>query len=132
MTSNDASNLLLSTETLWHTKLILASKSPRRSEMLTMIGSKDEHQIVPSPLDEEPAQVELQAMEVKPSECVKKLAEKKCVALVNNLELLSLDSDNHPTIVIGSDTIVNLDSNALEKPNDKNHAFDMLATSSST
>merc|ERR1712232_405263 len=31
-------------------------------------------------------------------------------------------------IVIGSDTIVDLDGNILEKPNDEEHAFDMLTT----
>lgn len=87
--------------------LILASNSPRRKELLSMLGY--EFEIRPSECDE--------STDIKnPSELVKELSLRKARA-VNRLS-----SDT----VIGSDTVVAINGEILGKPQDTNAAANML------
>ena len=92
-------------------KIILASKSPRRYELMKMAGfdftvdSKNVEENHPAGLAPELIPVSLAAKKAK--------------------AFLPLVDDD--TIVIGADTIVILDGLIYEKPNDRQHAIDMLA-----
>lgn len=92
-------------------KIILASKSPRRFELMKMAGfdfivdSKNVEENHPKGL----------APHLIPAS----LATKKAKAF-----LAELDDD---TIVIGADTIVILDGAIYEKPNNREHAIQMLS-----
>jgi len=89
--------------------IILASKSPRRQQLLKEMGvafsvkTKDTEENYPS--------------EMKPSEVPTYLASKKAHAL--------LDETNNE-IIIAADTIVLLDNEILGKPTNEQEAFDML------
>ncbi len=90
-------------------KLILASKSPRRQEILSQLGF--EFDICPSDKEENPDF----------SEGIGRAAEK--LATVKALDVL----EKHPdSIVIGSDTFVVLDGKPLFKPVNENDAVNML------
>ena len=91
--------------------IVLASASPRRRELLTMLGVKD-FKIIPAAGDEiieeglSPAEVVCALSHAKAEE-----VSKKCAA-----------SD----VIIAADTIVVLDGDILGKPTDKDDAFRML------
>ena len=112
------------------TKLILASQSPRRREILGMMGlSEDKEYIVEvSPLDESKLQVELGNEQLSPVEYTRRLAEAKACALAE-AHAASDDERADSTKVryyLGSDTIVELDESILEKPKDEEDAKRML------
>ena len=87
--------------------LILASNSPRRKELLSMLGY--EFEIRASDCDE--------STDIRdPAELVKELSKRKAHAIERTL----CDT------VIGSDTVVSVNSKILGKPQDKNDAFNML------
>lgn len=110
--------LLLSLSSqLRHRKLILASQSPRRREILEMMGLKGLFEATPSPLDETKLQKELVARNLSPPEYTRVLAEDKAKAL-------AITRQNG--LVLGSDTIVDLDGVILEKPRDASDAKRML------
>ena len=88
--------------------IILASKSPRRKELLEMAG----FDFVVRTYD-----VEENIKEDDPAEYVKKTALKKG---------LVASSYNPLDIIISADTIVVLDDKILEKPKDKQDAFSMI------
>ena len=92
-------------------RIILASKSPRRYELMKMAGFEF---TVASKNVEENHPVGL-APELIPAS----LATKKARAFLDEL-----DDD---TVVIGADTIVILDGVIYEKPNDREHAILMLS-----
>jgi septum formation protein len=90
-------------------RILLASSSPRRRELLTMIGIP--HEVIPADIDESylPGEVPLAHAE--------RLAREKAGAV----------SARHPeAIVIGADTIVVIDSVVLGKPKDAGDAARML------
>lgn len=90
-------------------KLILASKSPRRKQLLSLLDI---------PFDVAPADIEETINEDKPlREEIEKLSFLKANAVFK---------DNKDAIVIGSDTIVTLDNKVLGKPKDKEDAKRML------
>lgn len=93
-------------------KYILASKSPRRQELLARTGF--EFEVIPSDMDE------IITKEV-PSDVVMELAAQKAKHVYD-----SLDSKENVT-VIGSDTIVVYRGEILGKPADKQEAYDMLS-----
>ena len=93
-------------------KFILASKSPRRKEILNKINFK--FKIVPSTIDE--SQV---STKMNPIDYCTKLAE---------LKAQDVSSQYHDYTVIGADTIVVIKNTILNKPNNYNEAFDMLKT----
>lgn len=91
-------------------RIILASASPRRSELLSQIGLKFE--VIPSNADE----TFDNAMSCE--ENVQKIAYKKACYIAPELE--------HDCIIIGADTIVAINGDVLGKPIDKKDAARML------
>lgn len=88
--------------------IILASNSPRRKEILEMLGYN---------------------IRVIPSDCDENISETDPYKYAMTLSSLKASSvaKNHPTdIVIGADTIVVLDKEILGKPVDSDDAFCML------
>eukprot|EP00591_Stephanopyxis_turris_P009957 CAMPEP_0195507440 /NCGR_PEP_ID=MMETSP0794_2-20130614/894_1 /TAXON_ID=515487 /ORGANISM="Stephanopyxis turris, Strain CCMP 815" /LENGTH=268 /DNA_ID=CAMNT_0040634123 /DNA_START=158 /DNA_END=964 /DNA_ORIENTATION=+ len=151
LSAEESGSLLVSTFSLGGTeanrptRLILASQSPRRSEILDMMGLQNQYLAVPSPLDESALQREL--ADVPPVEYTELLARHKAQAL--GLALLDKNEEiqrkisheeqkkgisngeqylkgNCDVLVVGSDTIVDLDGSILEKPQDQSEAMDML------
>lgn len=92
-------------------RLILASSSPRRAELLHQIGV--DFDIKSVEIDETPFNGE------QPHEYVKRLAMDKAVAT----KAFYPEDD---TLVLGSDTAVIFDGEILGKPNNKEHAVMML------
>ena len=103
------------------TKLILASNSPRRSELLKQAGY--EFEIIASNMDE-------QTSETEPALVVKDLSLQKATNVFNSImKVVNLSLDAYggvSLIIIGADTIVAKDNQIMGKPKDHNQAFDML------
>lgn len=100
--------------------VILASKSPRRKQLLEEAGVKFTVFTGSSEVDES-LEPDLRA---QPAEAVKKLAERKAGAVVQ--EILA----QNPVglgIIIGADTTVVLDGEMYGKPYSADHAREMLA-----
>ncbi len=96
-------------------KIILASQSPRRKELLRNMGL--EFDVVPSNFEESLDDSR------SPQDVAIELAVGKASAV----------AEQYPDcIVIGSDTIVTIDGKQLEKPRDKTDAFQMLERLSGT
>ncbi len=93
-------------------RIILASESPRRKEIMETMGI---------PFETVPANVEEIVEETKPEEMVKALAGKKVRAVAE-----ALGNDTGDLILIGADTMVFYDGHALGKPKDKEDAVRML------
>ena len=91
-------------------KIILASTSPRRKELLRQIGLIFE--VVPSEIEEDVKDGE------KPCEHVLRLARLKAQVIAR---------DQHSAVIIGADTIVVLGGEILGKPKDEEEAFAMLS-----
>ncbi len=95
-------------------KIILASASPRRKELLEQIGI--EFEVKTSQMEEE-------YFNTKPEEIVKELS------LMKALDVAQGDEDDYiegDCIVIGADTVVVLDDKILGKPVDEEDAFQMI------
>ncbi|ELY4320910.1 nucleoside triphosphate pyrophosphatase [Cronobacter turicensis] len=92
------------------TDLYLASGSPRRQELLGMLGVTFERLV--------PGVEEQRALQEAPQDYVTRLARDKARAGV------ALAARDLP--VLGADTIVVLDGDVLEKPRDADHAAEML------
>ena len=90
-------------------KIVLASNSPRRKELLARYGY--EFEVIPSHIEE------TLDSNLSPKENVKNLAKSKCLDVYKN---------NADKVVIGADTIVVYQNEIFGKPNDRNHAFEML------
>lgn len=90
-------------------KIILASGSPRRRELLTQIGL--EYTVIPSKKEEI-------LRYTQPEDIVKDLSLQKAQDIAENAE--------QGTIVIGSDTVVALDGEILGKPHTEDNAVAML------
>uniref|UniRef100_A0A7S2W9X1 Septum formation protein Maf n=1 Tax=Eucampia antarctica TaxID=49252 RepID=A0A7S2W9X1_9STRA len=115
--------------------LILASQSPRRREILDMMGLKGRYTVMPSPLDESALQQELllsSSNDIHPTEYTRILAERKAQALGDALLRKNEDSSKTTststtmTLILGSDTIVDMDGKILEKPADEESAIQMI------
>ena len=104
-------------------KLVLASQSPRRREILDMIGLNGQYSVKPSPFDEDEIRDELK-LNATPKKYTQVMAERKAHALA--ISDFGDSSYDLPVIVIGSDTIVDLDGTILEKPSDEENAVKML------
>uniref|UniRef100_A0A6G1S424 N-acetylserotonin O-methyltransferase-like protein n=1 Tax=Aceria tosichella TaxID=561515 RepID=A0A6G1S424_9ACAR len=114
-------------------RIILASGSPRRSEILKMIGLKFE--VHTSNFEENLDKSSFS----HPCEYVKENAKQKAIEVWNRLKLPDnkdglhqneasspSSSCNPPDLVIGADTVVTLYDEIMEKPKDEEDAFDML------
>lgn len=94
-------------------KLILASGSPRRRELMEQIGL--DFDVITSNAEEE-------TNEKLPDMAVKELSRLKAEAVFENLS----ESDKRASAVIGADTIVYADCKFLGKPHDADEAFEMI------
>ena len=116
--------------------LILASQSPRRREILDLMGLGGRYSHTPSPLDESALQRELAALpHIQPEEYTRILAERKAKALGDELSegggahrVEGAASTAMTTLILGSDTIVDLDGDILEKPLDEDDAIRMITS----
>lgn len=95
-------------------KIILASASPRRKELLEQIGI--EFEVKTSQMEEE-------YFNTKPEEIVKELSLMKALDVAQGDEADYIEGD---CIVIGADTVVVLDDKILGKPVDEEDAFQMI------
>lgn len=109
-------------------RLVLASQSPRRREILDMMMLKGKYLVETPPLDESKLQRELTDKGITSAEYTCKLAEAKALALAQfHLDEKKKEGNIIPTFYLGSDTVVELDEAILEKPKDPSHAKKMLA-----
>ena len=90
-------------------KIILASNSPRRKEIMTELGL--EFEIIPSNYDEK-----LESDDFS-YEKIEELATQKALEVANRVK---------DSIVIGADTVVIFQGKILGKPKSKEEAFEML------
>jgi len=95
--------------------IILASASPRRSELLEQIGVA--FSVQPAHIDETPRSSEM------PGDYVERLAREKALAVA---------ADHPGRLILGSDTSVILDNAILGKPASEHEARTMLARLSGT
>jgi len=94
-----------------------------------MMGLTDRYSVQPSPLDEEALQIELAANPaISPQEYAKKLAESKAHALAQHMASSSTKYDHESSLILGSDTIVDLNGIILEKPKNEDDAKRMLSS----
>lgn len=89
--------------------IVLASQSPRRSQLLGMLGL--EFDVRPADVDESVLPDETSTAHVQ------RLAQAKCLAVGRH---------RPDAYVIGSDTVVVIDGDILGKPRDEDHAVEML------
>src|SRR4051812_22598186 len=90
-------------------RVILASQSPRRRELLTLVGIA--HEVRPADIDETYLAAE------QPRAHAERLAREKAAVIAR---------DEPDALVIGSDTIVVVDGDVLGKPRDDSEAMAML------
>lgn len=104
----------MSSVTRARTSLVLASSSPRRQELISLLGLPV--RIVPSGADERtPA-------EWSPSRIVEELSRRKALAVEKELT----EAAGESSIIVGSDTIVVLNGQIMGKPRDRQDAERML------
>ena len=98
-------------------RVILASKSPRRRELLASLGERlgFSFDIITEEVDESVEDG------ITPLDAVRILSERKGRAVAQRADLLD-------AMVISSDTLVELDGRALGKPVDKEDAYSMLSS----
>ncbi|MBE5927166.1 MAG: septum formation inhibitor Maf [Lachnospiraceae bacterium] len=95
-------------------KIILASKSPRRKELLTQIGI--EYECIVSDAEEI-------ISETEPDKVVCRLSEEKAMAVAENFDFSAVEDI---VIFIGADTVVARNGKILGKPVDEDDAVNML------
>lgn len=96
--------------------VILASASPRRTELLTQAGIA--HIIMPAACEEKTSAT-------KPEQYVMELAEGKAKDVLTRYEKEHPDEE---VVVLGSDTVVSVDGKILGKPKTEEEAFAMLSS----
>jgi septum formation protein len=94
-------------------KIILASKSPRRQELLASLGL--EFDVIASKLPEV-------VTETAPEKVVEELSRQKAEDVYGIIK----SKTKEPLLVIGADTVVSVDGEILGKPKDEEDAFRML------
>lgn len=94
-------------------KIILASASPRRKELLAQIGMT--YTVMPSDAEEK-------GESGAPEEMVKELSGQKARDIFNRLSR----KEQSEVLVIGADTVVSLDGQIMGKPGNKEVAVHML------
>ena len=99
--------------------VILASASPRRTELLTQLGVP--HRVVPARVDERRAAGE--SVEA----CVRRLATSKALEVQVALAAVGGSAAAVELAVLGADTAVLVDDELLGKPRDRADALAMLA-----
>ena len=100
-------------------RYILASASPRRRELIKLLGIEAE--IIPSDFEEE-------ITDADPATIVENLSKGKAQSVFDSLiNANNTDKNNESLIVIGADTIVFYNGEILGKPADENEAKDMIS-----
>lgn len=94
-------------------RLILASASPRRKELLARIGLSFE--ILPAGGEENPRSA-------IPGEMVQELSAGKALEIYETLK----EQEKEEAVIIGADTLVAFENRVMGKPFDEKAAFDML------
>ena len=102
-------------------RVVLASASPRRRDLLRQIGLDPE--IIPSEVDEN-------TLAERPDEMVMELSRRKASDVAERLRREQAASGRGEglcnTVVIGADTVVSAGGRILGKPHDRGEAFCML------
>ncbi|KAF9187173.1 hypothetical protein BGZ51_001497 [Haplosporangium sp. Z 767] len=104
--------------TLNSQKVVLASSSPRRKDILSNLGIK--YTVVPSTFPETLDK----SLFNHPSEYVKENALQKALEVYERMKM----AGNTPDLVIGADTVVALGPQILEKPRSVQGAVEMLSS----
>ncbi|XP_040194127.1 probable bifunctional dTTP/UTP pyrophosphatase/methyltransferase protein [Rana temporaria] len=99
-------------------RVVLASASPRRQDILSNVGLRFE--VVPSWFKETLDK----SLFAAPQEYAVETAKQKALEVARRMHMKHLKT---PDIVIGADTIVTLEDVILEKPLDKQDAYNMLS-----
>lgn len=102
-------------------RIILASSSPQRKQLLQSIGLNFE--IIVSDFAED---LDLSSYRDNLSQYVIDTAEQKCRLVLNQIKLADHEKTN--VIIIGADTMCSLNNQVYGKPSDKEDAFRMLKT----
>lgn len=98
-------------------RIVLASGSPRRKQILENIGLKFE--VIPSGYEENLDK----SLFKHPHEYVLETAKHKTLEVAERLK----NDKKAPDLVIGADTVVTMDGKIFEKPKDEDDAFQMLS-----
>lgn len=98
-------------------KIILASQSPRRKELLAQAGF--EFQIITSDVEEV-------ITHTKPSDIAESLSSQKAEDVYHKLIDIYGADEARNYLVIGADTIVAIEDRILGKPKDRADAYDMM------
>lgn len=101
-------------------KIILASASPRRQELLSRL--KVDFEIITSDVEEKTTYT-------KPDAMVKELSLIKAEAVLHQImeqKHCTVDSEQQPIMVIGADTVVSKDNCIMGKPKSVSEAFRMI------
>lgn len=103
------------------TKIILASQSPRRSELMKQAGY--EFEIIASTIEEKITQT-------KPNLVVEELSLQKADNVLNmilkSIDLSLMAFDDLSLMIIGADTVVSKNGNIMGKPKDRENAYEMI------
>jgi len=105
-------------------KIILASASPRRRELLSLVT--DDFEIITADIDERAAEIRMEEDGVPANKVSERLAEIKAEAVFDSLT----EEEKDIFIVIGADTSVILDDVIYGKPEDREDAVRMLSSMS--
>ncbi len=108
----------------FHKRVILASASPRRRELLSMITS--DFEVITADVDERAAENRMEEEGVPTLKVSEKLAEIKAEAVFETLT----EEEKMNAVVIGADTSVILDDVIYGKPVDREDACRMLSSMS--
>ncbi|MBE5934900.1 MAG: septum formation protein Maf [Lachnospiraceae bacterium] len=100
-------------------KVILASNSPRRREILEQVGISFD--VIPSDLEEVITQTE-------PNKIVLELSMQKAEDVYNKAlkDILSSSDEENEHIIIAADTVVEVDGKIMGKPKDRQDAYNMI------
>jgi septum formation protein len=104
------------------TRLILASASPRRQQLLSFLGVP--FSVQPTDAEERDDPVPSQVLESLPA-CPLPLLDQPTLRAWRKAHTVAQSHPSH--VVLGADTVVSLDSMVLNKPTDPDHARTMLA-----
>ena len=105
-------------------KIILASASPRRRELLSLVT--DDFEIITADIDERAAEIQMEKEGIPALKVSERLAEIKAKAVFDTLS----DFEKANSVVIGADTSVILDDVIYGKPEDRDDAVRMLSSMS--
>lgn len=105
------------TSSILHPRIVLASQSPRRVQLLEQIG------IYP---EVHPSGIEEQTTSTAPEDIVKDLSRQKAKGVVKELISEHNSFDHRDCYVIAADTVVSLDRKVLGKPASHEEAAEMI------